>query len=121
MTFTDLGLISDNVLRLVDFYEKLFGVVANERGEIHSSLNIGGLWLTIDSASIADGSAFHYVSGKNSDNTLLCFNADDVDAEYLRVLLLGAETLNEPATHPWGARSFQFRDPDGNIINLRRN
>ncbi len=47
------------------------------------------------------------------------FNVPDVDAEYKRLLLLGAEMLNEPTTHPWGARSFQFKDPDGNIVNFR--
>jgi predicted enzyme related to lactoylglutathione lyase len=118
--FTDLCLISKDVLNLVDFYEKLFDVTASEKGEYHSSVNIGGLWLTIDAADIADGaSVFSYVNANASDNTLLCFNVDDVDAEYARVLALGAVTLNEPTTHPWGARSFQFRDPDGNIINFR--
>lgn len=126
MNFTDVCLISDNVLQLVDFYEKLFGITASERGvtgakrsDIHSSLNIGGLWLTIDSIKIADNSAFSYVSGKSSNNTLFCFNVDDVDVEYQRVIALGAETLNEPTTYPWGARSFQFKDPDGNILNFR--
>jgi predicted enzyme related to lactoylglutathione lyase len=113
-------LVSDNVPRLVAFYEKLFSVKADETGELHSSLKIGGLALTIDGTDISDDNpAFRYVSGKSSDNTLLCFNTDDADAEYRRVVFLGAETLNEPTTHPWGARSFQFRDPDGNIINFR--
>ena len=47
------------------------------------------------------------------------FNVDDVDAEYKRLLPLVAEMLNEPTSHPWGARSFQIKDPDGNILNLR--
>jgi predicted enzyme related to lactoylglutathione lyase len=107
-------------LTLVDFYEKLFNVTANEKSEYHSSVNIGGLSLTIDAADIADGdSVFSYVNCKASDNTIICFNVDDVDAEYARVLSFDAVTLNEPTTHPWGARSFQFRDPDGNIINFR--
>jgi predicted enzyme related to lactoylglutathione lyase len=118
--FTDLCLISKDVLNLVDFYEKLFEVTANEKSEYHSSVNIGGLSLTIDAADIADGdSVFSYVNCKASDNTIICFNVDDTDVEYVRVLALGAVTLNEPTTHPWGARSFQFRDPDGNIINFR--
>jgi predicted enzyme related to lactoylglutathione lyase len=117
--FTDLCLISKDVLNLVDFYEKLFDVTASEKSKYHSSLNIGGLLLTIDAADIADGdSVFSYVNCKASDNTIICFDVDDVDAEYTRVLALGALTLNEPKTHPWGARSFQFRDPDGNIINF---
>jgi len=40
-------------------------------------------------------------------------------AEYKRLLSLGAQMLNEPTTHPWGARSFQIKDPDGNILNFR--
>jgi predicted enzyme related to lactoylglutathione lyase len=118
--FTDLCLISKDVLNLVDFYEKLFEVTASEKGKYHSSVNIGGLSLTIDTADIANNdSVFSYLNCKASDNTIICFNVDDVDAEYARVLALGAVILNEPTTHPWGARSFQFRDPDGNIINIR--
>jgi predicted enzyme related to lactoylglutathione lyase len=118
--FTDLCLISKDVLKLVSFYEKLFNVTASEKGEYHSSVNIGGLSVTIDAADIADGdSVFSYVNCNASDNTIICFNVDDVDTEYARVIALGAVTLNKPTTHPWGARSFQFRDPDGNIINFR--
>jgi len=39
--------------------------------------------------------------------------------EYNRLLALGAEMVNEPKTHPWGARSFQIKDPDGSILNFR--
>jgi predicted enzyme related to lactoylglutathione lyase len=118
--FTDFCLISKDVLNLADFYEKLFDLTASEKSEYHSSVNIGGLSLTIDAADIADGdSVFSYANCKASDNTIIYFNVDDVDAEYSRVLALGAEALNKPTTHPWGARSFQFRDPDGNIINFR--
>ena len=51
--------------------------------------------------------------------TIIGFNIGDVDAEYNRLLPLGVEMLNKPTTHPWGARSVQFRDPDGNILNFR--
>jgi predicted enzyme related to lactoylglutathione lyase len=118
--FTDLCLISADVLKLVDFYEKLFDTTANEKDAYHSSIQIGGLWLTIDAAQIPDvAPAFSYINAQASNNTIICFNVDDVDAEYTRVLALGAEALSEPTTHPWGARSFQFRDVDGNILNFR--
>ncbi|MFA6729693.1 MAG: VOC family protein [Eubacteriales bacterium] len=124
--FTDLCLISNDVPRLVAFYENIFGVTVDMYGingakqsDIHSSINIGGLYLTIDSVKIADNSMFGYVSAQSSNNTLLCFNVDNIDAEYKRLLDLGVEMQSEPKTHPWGARSFQFKDPDGNIINFR--
>jgi predicted enzyme related to lactoylglutathione lyase len=118
--FTDVCFISNDVLSLVKFYEKIFDVTAADDGnEIHTGVNVGGLNITIDSATLTENTAFHYVTGQSSDNTIIGFNVDDVDAEYSRLLQLGVTMLNEPTTHPCGARSFQFKDPDGNILNFR--
>ncbi len=38
ITFTDITLITEDVLNLVDFYEKLFGI-SIEKNEIHTQLN----------------------------------------------------------------------------------
>ena len=119
MQFTDVCFITTDVLRLRAFYEAVFGVKA-EGNEIHSSISIDGLTLVFDHVNIADeNSAFSYVEAGGANNVIVGFNVDDVDAEYNRLLLLGAEMLNEPTSHPWGARSFQFRDLDGNILNFR--
>ena len=118
--FTDICYISEDVLSLIKFYETVFNVrAAKDSDEIHSGVNVGGLNISIDSAKLTGNSAFHYVSGTSSDNTIVGFDVDDVDAEYTRLLALGVTMLNEPTTHPWGARSFQFKDPDGNILNFR--
>jgi len=37
----------------------------------------------------------------------------DVDSAAARIKAAGGTLLNEPADRPWGARMFQFRDPDG--------
>ncbi len=39
--------------------------------------------------------------------------AGDVDAAAARIRAAGGTLLNEPADRPWGARMFQFNDPDG--------
>ena len=119
MRFTDICFITNDVLRLRAFYEAVFGATA-EGDEIHSGISIGGLTFVFDHVGIADeNQTFRYVSAGGANNVIVGFNVDDVDAEYKRLLSLGAEMLNEPTTHPWGARSFQFRDPDGNILNFR--
>jgi predicted enzyme related to lactoylglutathione lyase len=59
------------------------------------------------------------VTAVGANNVIIGFNVEDVDSEYNRISALGAEMLNEPTTHPWGVRSFQFKDPDGNILNFR--
>ena len=37
----------------------------------------------------------------------------DVDAAAARIKAAGGALLDEPADRPWGARMFQFKDPDG--------
>ncbi len=117
--FTDVCFISNNVPRLRRFYENVFGRKA-EGDEIHSGLKLEGLALIFDHVDIAnENPTFRYVAAGGANNVIVGFNVDDVDAEYKRLVSLGVEMLNEPTTHPWGARSFQFRDPDGNILNFR--
>ena len=116
--FTSVGFVTHDVLRLRAFYEAVFNVKA-EGDEIHSSLSVDGVGIVIVSVDLPQIiPSFHYVSAQSSNNTIISFGVDDVDAEYKRLLALGAEMLNQPTTHPWGARSFQFKDPDGNILNF---
>ena len=117
--FTDVCYITKDVLKLRVFYEAVFGVEA-EGDERHSGLSIPGLTFCFDNASnLQDMLAFRYVEGGGANNVIVGFNVEDVDVEYERLLALGVEMLNQPITHPWGARSFQFEDPDGNILNFR--
>jgi uncharacterized glyoxalase superfamily protein PhnB len=40
-------------------------------------------------------------------------SAADVDAAAARIKAAGGTLIDEPEDRPWGARMFQFRDPDG--------
>jgi uncharacterized glyoxalase superfamily protein PhnB len=115
MQFTDICFVTKDVLQLRAFYETVFGGKA-EGDEIHSTLGINGTYFVFMKEKTP---AFYFEMTKGTSNTILSFNVDDVDAEYQRLQSLGAEMLNEPKTHPWGVRSFQFKDPDGNILNFR--
>lgn len=117
--FSDICFITNDVLRMRGFYEAVFNCKA-EGDEYHSTLNAYGASFTFDYAvPLKELEAFHYVSTKGANNVVFGFNVDDIDVEYKRLLLLNADMLNQPTTHPWGARSFQFKDPDGNILNFR--
>lgn len=115
INFTDICLITNDVLRLRSFYEAVFGGKA-EGDEIHSTLGIKGTYFVF---MMEKTPAFYYEKTDGTSNMILSFNVDDCDFEYSRLLSLDAEMLNEPTTHPWGSRSFQFKDPDGNILNFR--
>jgi uncharacterized glyoxalase superfamily protein PhnB len=49
---------------------------------------------------------------------ILDFQAADVDAEYLRIGVLGVDWVMPPTTQPWGSRTMTFRDPEGTLINV---
>lgn len=52
--------------------------------------------------------------------TYIGFNVDDTDAEYERVKQIeNITSITEPKLWPWGAKSFRFGDPDGNMIVFR--
>ncbi|MDD2429735.1 MAG: VOC family protein [Eubacteriales bacterium] len=119
MRFADICIITEDVMRLRAFYETVFGGRA-EGDEVHSSLALDALTFTFDCIDpLRQNPEFRYVTSRGANNVIVGFNVDDVDFEYQRLLPLGAEMLNEPTTHAWGARSFQFKDPDGNILNFR--
>ena len=116
--FTSISFFTRDVPRLRAFYEEVFGVKA-QGDDMHSSLRVGAVGIVIASVDLPKiVPSFHYASAQSSNNTVASFGVDDVDAEHERLLKLGAEMLNPPTTHPWGARSFQFKDPDGNILSF---
>ena len=65
--FTDVCFITNDVLRLREFYEAVFGVKA-EGDEWHSTMKIGSLH-----------SDFYYEYADGASNTILSFNVDDTD------------------------------------------
>lgn len=113
--FIDLCFVTKDVLQLCAFYESVFGGKA-EGDEWHSTFGINGLHFVF---MLEKNTDFYYEFSENASNTILSFNVDDLDLEYHRLISLGADLINEPITHPWGAKSFQFKDPDGNILNFR--
>lgn len=115
MQFTDVCFITKDVPRLCAFYEAVFGS-KSEGDEVHSVLSLDGIAFTFMKEK---AEAFYYEFTDGSQNSIVSFTVDDADTEHRRLLSLGVEVLNKPIIHPWGAKSFQFTDPDGNILNFR--
>ena len=53
------------------------------------------------------------VKGQGFSLQINVASAADVDSAAARIKAAGGTLLDEPADRPWGARMFQFRDPDG--------
>jgi|SRR5579871_1687775 len=110
--------ITNDVPRMVEFYEKVLQGTAKTSGGDYAEFRTGVGVLAIFSASAQEkyipGSA---EAGKNR-SAILEFQVDDVDAEYARLKGFVKAWVKPPANQPWGTRSMYFRDPDGNLIDF---
>jgi catechol 2,3-dioxygenase-like lactoylglutathione lyase family enzyme len=112
--------ITNDVTRLVEFYEQVTGLDARRPAEQFAELVGPSCTLAIGSAeTMALFSAGAAVPESNR-TAILEFLVEDVDREYERLtsLAVAFEIVQEPTTMPWGNRSLLFRDPDGNLVNF---
>ncbi len=111
MKIGEVGLLTNDVVRLADFYKRLLGIENVSEDEVHQTLIKEETMLTVYN----DG------SNKNNLNQNIClvFTVDNVDEEYQKVLDMGAEIIQEPRVQPWGTINMSFYDPDRNIVYLR--
>ncbi|MEU7779624.1 VOC family protein [Micromonospora parva] len=118
MDFVSIRIITDEINRLVGFYEKITGVKATWGNEDFAELRTAHGTLAIGStrtvALFAPGSA------RPADNrsVIVEFRVEDVDALYEKLKSVVDDFVNEPTTMPWGNRALLFRDPDGNLVNF---
>ena len=117
MKFDGICLITHDVPALMDFYTRVLGVKA-EGDEQHAEVGTEGAHLAIFSIDGMEKMAPLSMRGAGYGSVTLGFEVKDVDAEYERIKTLGVEFVLLPKTHPWGARSFWFRDPDRNIVDF---
>ncbi|WP_433513331.1 VOC family protein [Nonomuraea sp. CA-143628] len=118
MNLVSIRIITGDVARLVDFYERAMGVRASWSNEDFAELSTTSGTLAIGStrtvALFAPGAA------RPADNrsVIIEFLVDDVDGVHQNLLGFVEEFVNEPTTMPWGNRSLLLRDPDGNLVNF---
>ncbi|MFF5564783.1 VOC family protein [Streptomyces sp. NPDC012623] len=118
MDFVSIRVITDDVDRLVDFYERATGLRADRVTEDFAELRTASGTLAIASTRtvplFAPGSS---LPGANQ-SVILEFLVEDVDSVHRNLGGFVVDFVNEPTTMPWGNRSLLFRDPDGNLVNF---
>lgn len=118
MDFVSTRIITGDIARLVDFYERATGVRADWSTEDFAELRTAGATLAIGStrtvALFAPGSA----RPAENNTVIIEFLVADVDDVYRNLTDFVADFVTEPTTMPWGNRSLLLRDPDGNLVNF---
>ncbi|OHU93201.1 VOC family protein [Mycobacterium talmoniae] len=118
MNLVSVRMITDDLERTVQFYERITGVAAVRYTPLFAELPMPSFTLAIGHTQTTQ--LFGEDSARPADNRSLIieFKVDDVDAEYQRLAPLVADWVQPPTTMPWGNRSILFRDPDGNLVNF---
>ncbi|MGU3472854.1 VOC family protein [Paenibacillus sp. D51F] len=118
MNFASVRIITNDVDRLVEFYEKVMGVSAERPTPVFAELVVPSCTLAIGHSQTAQLFGAGSVAAAHNHSVILEFRVDHVEAEYARLKPFVDEWVQEPTTMPWGNRSILFRDPDGNLVNL---
>jgi len=118
MEFCGICIITEDVPRLAEFYQKVLHAKA-VGNDVHVEITTetNSLAIYAKSAAIND-MKLDLNSCWGVGNITLMFRVDDVDAEYERIKAYVAEFMTRPTTYPWGTRAVHFRDPDGNIVDF---
>ena len=118
MDFVSIRIITADVARLVEFYERATGVQANWSTEDFAELRTTRATLAIGSTRTVPLFAPGAARPADNHTVIIEFLVDDVDSVYRNLTGFIAEFVTEPTTMPWGNRSLLFRDPDGNLVNF---
>jgi predicted enzyme related to lactoylglutathione lyase len=118
MDLASVRIITDDLDRLVAFYEQVTGVVAERPAPVFAELVLGGATLAIGHAQTAQLFGEGSVASGANRSVIVELHVDDVDAEHARLQGVVQTWVQAPTTMPWGNRSILFRDPDGNLVNL---
>jgi predicted enzyme related to lactoylglutathione lyase len=118
MNFISIRIITDDVARLVGFYERATRVQANWSGEDFAELRTPCATLAI--ASTRTVPLFAPGAARPADNhtVIIEFLVNDVDGVHQNLADFVEDIVHEPTTMPWGNRSLLLRDTDGNLVNF---
>ena len=116
--FASVRLITNEVDRLVSFYELLTGTAATRLSPEFAEIRLAGATVAIGSErTVKQFNAGAAIAAANR-SAIIEFQVADVDALRTRLGTAPVECVMPPTDMPWGNRSMLLRDPDGSLINV---
>ncbi|WP_417309178.1 VOC family protein [Devosia sp.] len=117
MKLASVRLIAADLRQMVTFYEMILGLEAEWLAPVFAEIVTPGATLAIGASQTV--ALWKEGSGEPGANrtAYLEFQVEDVDAEFAR-LHDEVDLVHEVKTMPWGNKTFQFRDPEGNAVSF---
>jgi predicted enzyme related to lactoylglutathione lyase len=111
-------IITADIKRLVQFYEKATGTTAKWSTDDFAELRSEYFTLAIGSTQTLAFFGEGVAEPATNKSIIIEFLVENVDDNYEMIKGLTSKIVQQPTTMPWGNRSLLFRDPDGNLINF---
>ncbi len=118
MNLQSLRIITADIKRLVDFYEKVTGTTAKWLTEDFAEISAGSGTIAIGTTKTLAFFGETIAQPASNKTVIIEFRVENVDEDYNTVKNVTQDIVQQPTTMPWGNRSLLFRDPDGNLINF---
>lgn len=124
MKLDGFGIMVDDMAVMVRFYRDVLGFEIKEPEDTSNVFleKDGTLFLLYRKSDFEKmtNRKFSYCHGINGhyEIALGVENYAAVDEAYARVTGMGAESVMEPTTEPWGQRTCCIADPEGNLIEI---
>lgn len=116
MKLASVRLIARDIRGLVAFYERVTGVEADWLAPVFAEIVMRGASLAIGSEETVvlfqEGSA----EAAANRTSIIELEVGDIASEFAR--LKDLNVVHAPKLLPWGNRTFQLRDPEGNLVSL---
>lgn len=124
MRLDGFGLLVEDMPSMIRFYRDVLGFEIKEAEDTSNVYLVkdGTLFLLYGRKDFETMTSrkYEYIKGLNGHFELALYvdTFAQVDAEYERVISLGATPVLEPTTEPWGQRTCYIADPEGNLIEI---
>lgn len=118
MNLVSLRVITADIKRSVQFFERLTGITAKWSTEDFAEIMTASSTLAIGSTRTLAFFGGEVALPAANKSVIIEFLVENVDNDYIRIKEFANEIVQAPTTMPWGNRSLLFRDPDGNLINF---
>ena len=116
MQFASLRLIVRDIQKLVVFYETITKQKADWLAPVFAEIVMPGASLAIGSIETVALFSAGTAEPDANRSAIIELRVTNIDAEFKRLGHL--DLVHPPKLLPWGNRTFQIRDPEGNLVSL---
>lgn len=124
MKLDGIGLFVKDMGKMIRFYRDVLGfeIKEDEDTNIVYLIKDGTLFMLYERKNfeLMTNRKYEYINGLNGHFEIALYvdTFEEVDEMYKKVIALGATSVLEPTTEPWGQRTCFIADPEGNLIEI---